>query len=82
MREGLFSLIKLVLEQMGVRINGFNTDPPKFYIELVKDKMILNTEETLRETYSILYKLLYGSSVDKSNTLEIKYKEVESREDY
>lgn len=68
------------LEQSGVTLVNvdFNSNPPQYFIQLDKGRLIRSEEETLQSTYGILWVLTYGKA-DKSNRnnkIDLKYEVV------
>lgn len=82
-KDSVAEIIEVVLkslEQSGVTLVNvdFNSDPPQYFVQLDKGRLIRSEEETLQSTYGILWVLTYGKldKSNKNNKIDLKYEVV------
>lgn len=79
-KDSVAEIVEVVLkslEQSGVTLVNvdFNSNPPQYFIQLDKGRLIRSEEETLKSTYGILWVLTYGKldKDNRNNKIDLKY---------
>lgn len=72
--DSLIDLILKTLEQQGVTLTKIDTskDPVEFYINIHTSRLIASLEDTLSNTYGILWVLTYGKVTDLNRDCKIQ----------
>lgn len=78
--DKLIETILKTFNQMGVTLVSISIEsqPPEYYIQVDKSKLIYSLDETLKHVHDILWILTYGKLTDnnKHGKIKLNYEEV------
>lgn len=74
MNTKTIGLVVSTLNQMGVTLKDMDIEKstPEFYIEVDRDRLLEDFDDTLESAYGVLWTLCYGKVSDSNRHLKIK----------